>query len=70
MIVCIILLTNGHRMQFFGYKNDIYWVKFVQNMLLMELQQDYPELNLGEVILQAGSLHIYERHFKFLDELL
>lgn len=54
----------------FGYKNDIYWAKFVQNMLLMELQQDYPELNLGEVILQAGSLHIYERHFKFLDELL
>lgn len=54
----------------FGYKNDIYWAKFVQNMLVTELKQDYPELKPGEVILQAGSLHVYERHFKFLDELL
>ena len=54
----------------FGYKNDIYWAKFVQNMLVTELKQDYQELKPGEVILQAGSLHVYERHFKFLDELL
>ena len=54
----------------FGYKNDIFWAKFVQNMLVTELKQDYQELKPGEVILQAGSLHVYERHFKFLDELL
>lgn len=50
----------------FGYKNDIYWAKYVHNRLLEDLKEDYPELELGDLIHQVGSLHIYERHFKLI----
>ena len=50
----------------FGYKNDIFWAKYVHNRLLEDLKEDYPELELGDLIHQVGSLHIYERHFKLI----
>lgn len=50
----------------FGYKNDLYWHKFIQLKLKQDLMLDYPELELGDVIYQIGSLHVYERHFKLI----
>lgn len=50
----------------FGYKNDIYWAKYVHNRLLEDLKEDYPELELGDLIHQVGSLHVYERHFSLV----
>lgn len=47
----------------FGFKNDIYWAKHVHNKLYNDLIEDYPELKMGELIHQVGSLHVYERHF-------
>lgn len=51
----------------FGYKNDIFWHKYVQNMLCNDLKEDYEGIAPGEIIHQVGSLHIYERHFKFIN---
>lgn len=50
----------------YGFKNDIYWAKYVHNKLLEDLKEDYPELVLGDLIHQVGSLHIYERHFSLV----
>lgn len=50
----------------FGFKNDIYWAKYIHERLFDDLRLDYPELELGDLIHQVGSLHVYERHFNFV----
>ena len=52
----------------YGFKNDIYWAKFVHNRLFQDLKEDYPELELGQLIHQVGSLHVYERHFNLIED--
>lgn len=52
----------------FGLKNDLFWHRKVQEVLLDDLKEDYPNLVKGELIHQVGSLHVYERHFKFIEE--
>lgn len=52
----------------FGAKNDLYWARHVQAKLVQDLQLDYPGLKTGRLIHQCGSLHVYERHFKFIEE--
>lgn len=50
----------------FGYKNDMYWHRYIQDKLVNELKEHYPNLKKGDIVHQVGSLHIYERHFKFI----
>jgi len=50
----------------FGYNNDYAWAKYVQTKLYNDLKNIYPELNLGYILWTASSLHLYERHFKYL----
>lgn len=45
----------------FGYKNDRYWQKHVQKKLANELN-----VEVGNLIWTATSLHIYERHFNLI----
>lgn len=45
----------------FGYKNDYAWQKFVLDTLAKDL-----EVPAGDIIWNAGSLHVYERHFKLV----
>lgn len=45
----------------FGYKNDYAWQKFVLDKLAADL-----EVDPGKIIWNAGSLHVYERHFKLV----
>ena len=54
----------------FGYCNDYQWARYIQSKVYKELQKVYPELKLGKIIWTASSLHVYERHFKFIDELI
>jgi thymidylate synthase len=42
----------------FGYKNDYAWQKYVLDKLAADL-----EVPAGDIIWNAGSLHVYERHF-------
>jgi len=50
----------------FGFKNDLFWHKYVQRELVKDLKEDYPELEVGEIQYQFGSLHVYERHFNLI----
>ncbi len=46
----------------FGYKNDRAWQQHVLNEVANEI--DYPA---GDIIWNAGSLHVYERHFHLVN---
>ena len=49
----------------FGANNDFAWAKYVQKMLANDLDAE-----VGDLIWTASSLHVYERHFKFIEELM
>ncbi len=70
------LIRNNHLMAVvnmrsndavYGYIYDLNWQKFIQIKLCIELQKKYPDLKVGTIHWQVGSLHIYEKHFKFLE---
>lgn len=46
-----------------GYKNDYAWQKYVLDLLCEKTQ-----LIPGDIIWNAGSLHVYERHFNLLKD--
>ncbi len=50
-----------------GLKNDKYWHDHVHKILLNDLADVYPELKLGNMYWNAGSLHVYQRHFFLVD---
>jgi thymidylate synthase len=53
----------------FGFNNDALWHKFVQERLAKDLSERLGKNIICESITwNAGSLHIYERHFKYLDQ--
>lgn len=52
----------------FGYKNDYAWHKWVYEKLYSELLDTYPDLEKDHIQWNAGSLHVYERHFNFVRE--
>jgi len=45
----------------FGYKNDYAWFKHVHDKLVKDLG-----IESGDIHWQVSSLHVYERHFKFV----
>jgi thymidylate synthase len=49
----------------FGYNNDVAWAKFVQGQLAYDLG-----VEVGELIWTATNLHVYERHFGFIEDLI
>lgn len=53
----------------FGYRNDRAWHSYVANRLVADLKANgYSMEDDPEIIFSVGSLHIYERHFKFIEE--
>jgi thymidylate synthase len=48
----------------FGYKNDYAWQKHVLQELVSELGWAN---QVGDIYWNVASLHVYERHFKFVD---
>lgn len=47
----------------FGYRNDYAWQRYVLNMLADDLG-----VEPGQIIWQAGSLHVYARHYHLITE--
>lgn len=47
----------------YGYKNDYAWQKYVSELLAERLN-----ITVGDIIWNAGSLHVYERHFDIVKE--
>lgn len=59
----------------FGYKNDRYWAYFISKKIIQDLKTNASAYykNLSDepkIIWLCGSLHIYERHFKYIDEFI
>ena len=55
----------------FGYKNDYAWQRHVQYEVWDYLRNAGPKFNdlgIGSIYWNVASLHVYERHFKFVNE--
>lgn len=59
---CVVQMRSNDAI--YGYKYDLAWQKYILQELSHELNVD-----TGDIYWQVGSLHIYERHFKYLREL-
>ena len=54
----------------FGFCNDVFTFSLFQQLMLNELKiKKYPHLQLGNYFHNAGSLHVYERHFKMIEKI-
>lgn len=56
--------------QIFGLGTDVPTFSVLQMLALGLLWPNYPSLQLGEITVVAASSHIYERHFKMVEEIL
>ena len=54
----------------YGTGNDIPFFTFLQEMLLEDLKTLYSDLKMGSYYHNAGSLHIYEKHYNMLDNII
>lgn len=53
----------------FGFRNDRAWHEYVAKRLIEDLNVNDMSVDPNpEIIFSCGSIHIYERHFKFIDE--
>ena len=50
----------------YGFCNDAIWAKHVRDKLVTDLNNRSLTVFPGKIIWNACSLHVYERHFKFL----
>lgn len=66
LLDCVVNIRSNDAV--FGYNNDKIWIQYVLNNLARDLQN---ELNVnviaGTIYWNAGSIHVYERHFKHLE---
>jgi len=54
----------------FGFCNDVFTFALFQQLMLNHLNDHGMNLHLGTYYHNAGSFHIYERHFKMMDKIL
>jgi thymidylate synthase len=53
----------------FGYKNDWAWQRYVQQEVLQGINGKCNTVyDLGDLYWNVSSLHVYERHFKLVEE--
>ena len=51
----------------YGFCNDVIWAKHVRDKLVADLNKCGLTVFPGKIIWNACSLHVYERHFKYLE---
>lgn len=49
----------------FGYCNDVAWARWIQRQLAADLN-----IEVGDLVWFASSLHLYERHFNHVEKLI
>lgn len=67
---------NKHRLDYtvfqrscdavYGFCNDSLWHRYVMRKLVDELNKYDRNVTLGNMIYNCGSIHVYERHFRYL----
>lgn len=53
-----------------GLGNDIPTFSFIQEMIYVSLLEKYPELKMGQYDHFVDSLHVYEKHFQMLKDII
>jgi thymidylate synthase len=53
-----------------GFTNDVFQFTMLQEAMLLQLRATYPELLLGQYYHNAGSMHIYSRHFEMAEAII
>lgn len=51
----------------FGYNADYIWFDFIFDKAVQYLKKTYPELERGDMVIYADSVHVYELHYKDLE---
>lgn len=54
---------------FWGFQYDIFNFTMIQEMIYNELKESIPDLELGTYTHTTTSLHVYEKHFKLLNDM-
>lgn len=62
MLHCVVQMRSSDAV--LGYRNDYAWQLHVLQQIATTLQ-----ITVGDIYWQAGSLHIYERHFFYLERM-
>lgn len=53
-----------------GFTNDVFQFTMLQEAMLLSLKPTYPDLELGTYYHNAGSMHIYDRHFDMANKIV
>jgi thymidylate synthase len=53
-----------------GFTNDVFQFTMLQECLMLELRAAYPQLELGHYYHNAGSMHVYERHYEMAQKIV
>lgn len=66
-LIYIVLMRSNDAV--FGFKNDLYWHRYVANKLIEDLHYNHVNVDDKPIIYwHADSLHVYENQFKLIDE--
>lgn len=53
-----------------GFTNDVFQFTMLQECMAVQLRETYPDLELGVYYHNAGSMHIYDRHFEMANKII
>lgn len=53
-----------------GFTNDVFQFTMLQEAMCVQLRDVYPDLQLGHYFHNAGSMHIYDRHFLMAEAII
>jgi thymidylate synthase len=53
-----------------GFTNDVFQFTMLQECMAVQLRETYPDLELGAYYHNAGSMHIYDRHFAMAEKII
>lgn len=53
-----------------GFTNDVFQFTMLQEAMMLNLRETYPDLELGFYHHNAGSMHIYDRHFAMAEAIV
>jgi len=54
----------------FGFTNDVFQFTMLQEAMMLQLRDTYPNLQLGIYCHNAGSMHVYDRHFDMANKIV
>jgi len=53
-----------------GFTNDVFQFTMLQECMMLQLREVYPDLQLGYYFHNAGSMHLYSRHYEMADKVI